>query len=104
MNIQRIKSASEVTDGDFRTRPFHAQPIVFQPKKMKRWESALKILGYGLAGAGSGGIIGLSTLAAGGAPAAIGVPAGILMGFFIGLVLGAHKVEMEEGAQHKKDK
>lgn len=104
LNIARIKTAPQVSDKDFKFTPLHIQPIIFQPKKMPiRWTTALQTLGYGLAGAGSGGVIGLSTLAAGGAPAAIGVPVGLVIGFFIGLALGAHKVEMES-TERKKNK
>ncbi len=104
LNIARIKTASQVSDKDFKFTPLHIQPIIFQPQKMPiRWTTALQTLGYGLAGAGSGGVIGLSTLAAGGAPAAIGVPVGLVIGFFIGLALGAHKVEMES-TERKKNK
>lgn len=101
LNIARIKSADQVSDSDFISRPLHAQPIVFEPEKNERWKSSLKILGYGIAGAGSGGVIGLSTLAAGGAPAAIGVPMGLVVGFFVGLLLGVHKVEMDEAMKKK---
>ncbi len=103
LNITRIKSASKVTEDQF-SRSLHEQPLVITPEKSLPLKSVLKILGCGAAGAGSGGVIGLSTLAAGGVGAAVGVPAGIVMGFIIGMALGVHKIHMEEEKKKNFDK
>ncbi len=103
LNVNRITPASTVTEDQF-SRPLHKQPLVITPEKSLPLKSVLKILGCGAAGAGSGGAIGLSTLAAGGVGAAVGVPVGIVMGFIIGLALGVHKVHMDEEKKNKLDK
>ena len=101
INTERIKTASDLTYKDFRGDP-QVQPIVFltgrhsrkveQSLKMK----ALILLGCAASGGVGGATIGMAALAAGPIGAAIGIPAGFLLGVCVGLTFGVHKISPTE--------
>ena len=62
------------------------------------FDKITKVLGF----AAGGAVIGTTTLAAGPLGAAIGVPAGAVFGFCIGLALGMYNLHESEKQMKKK--
>jgi len=90
ISATRFTSEHEARLEDF-TRDIHHQPIVITEEQSTVVE-VLKVLAFAASDAGSGAVVGSTTLAAGIIGGAIGIPAGVLMGLCVGLALGVHHV------------
>ena len=85
---KRLRSADEVTRGDFRGKPLHKQPIVIDMKKSRRLLRNSVIVGFvvGVAGAAAtGAAVGAGV---GATAAGLGVFVGLPVGLAVGMVTG----------------
>ena len=112
ITLDRLKLPSEVTAPDQLPSPHSCSseqpqippeqiPIIvpttvnWRKVESSRVKDILTVLGCAAGGGVSGATIGLAALAVGPLGAAIGIPAGAVMGFCIGLALGVHKIQQE---------
>ena len=96
LNIDRIKPSSSINESQL-TQPLKDQPIPFSPDlKVPKLKASANIIGFAIGGATTGASIALCTLVGGPIAVAVGVPAGALLGFCIGLALGVKRVQDEK--------
>lgn len=100
INIERIHLASEVSENVF-YQPSHNQPIVIEDEKVTKIKETANIVGFAVGGATTGASIALCTLVGGPIAVAVGVPAGAILGFGVGLALGIKRV-LDEKEQKKE--
>ena len=96
LNMNRLHRTSSISDSEL-TKPLHDQPLIITPElKVPKLKASANVIGFAIGGATTGASIALFTLVGGPIAVAVGVPAGALLGFAIGLALGVKRVHDEK--------